>query len=145
MIEKFHLIHLDKLIKLAQNVYTNSNYEDLEVEFKELFNNDQCMIYVYLAHQEVVGFSQVGIRNDYVEGVKISPCGYLEGLFVDELYRRKGIAKSLVLKSEEWAKSKNCKEFASDCELENVESFLFHQRIGFREVSRNIHFSKKIN
>ena len=58
---------------------------------------------------------------------------------------KKGIAKALVLKGEEWAKSKNCEEFASDCEVENIESYLFHQQIGFREVSRNIHFVKKID
>lgn len=76
--------------------------------------------------------------------MKNSPCGYLEGVFVECPYRRKGIAKALVIKGEEWVKSKNCEEFASDCELENVESYLLHQQIGFREVSRNIHFVKEI-
>ncbi|MFI3803475.1 aminoglycoside 6'-N-acetyltransferase [Vagococcus fluvialis] len=145
MIQEFQLNHLADLIKLAQNVYLNSSYEELETEFKELYNNSQSMIYLSLDNQEVVGFAQFEIRNDYVEGVKNSPCGYLEGVFVECPYRRKGIAKALVLKGEEWAKSKNCEEFASDCELENIESYLFHQQIGFREVSRNIHFVKRID
>ncbi|WP_408645959.1 aminoglycoside 6'-N-acetyltransferase [Vagococcus martis] len=143
VIEECKLTHIDKLIQLARNIYRNSSYEELECEFQKILNNRLSMIYLYLVNQEVVGFAQFEIRNDYVEGIKNKPCGYLEGVFVESSYRRKGIAKALVLKGEEWAKNKRCREFASDCELENLDSLLFHQQIGFREVSRNIHFVKK--
>ena len=51
MIQEFQLNHLADLIKLAQNVYLNSSYEELETEFKELYNNSQSMIYLSLDNQ----------------------------------------------------------------------------------------------
>jgi cobalamin biosynthesis Mg chelatase CobN len=38
-----------------------------------------------------------------------------------------------------------CKELASDCELDNVNSSLFHERVGFTEVNRIICYVMKID
>lgn len=48
--------------------------------------------------------------------------GYLEGVYVKENYRKKGYARELVEDCEKWPREKNCKEFASDCLLENTDS-----------------------
>lgn len=45
---------------------------------------------------------------------------------------------------EKWAKEHCCTEFASDCEVDNLASEQFHKAIGFKEVSRNIHFVKPL-
>lgn len=95
--------------------------------------------------KRIVGFAQFGIRLDYVEGSKHRPCGYLEGIVVHEKYRRKGVAKTLVETGESWCRDKNCLEFASDCEIDNVASLLFHESLNFREVSRNSHYVKKLS
>ena len=47
------------------------------------------------------------------------PVGYLEGIFIEDAYRKHGYAKELLKACEAWAKEKHCAEFASDCELEN--------------------------
>lgn len=39
---------------------------------------------------------------------------------------------------------KGCKEFASDCEITNEDSFRFHLNIGFDEENRIICFKKEI-
>ena len=52
-----------------------------------------------------VGFAQCQLRHDYVEGCETSPVGYLEGVFVREEYRRRGIATELVRAGEAWARS----------------------------------------
>jgi aminoglycoside 6'-N-acetyltransferase I len=70
--------------------------------------------------------------------------GYLEGIFVSEPYRKKGIARQLLTACEGWAKEKGCTEFASDCELTNIQSLRFHQSIGFEEANRIICFTKKL-
>ncbi len=101
---------------------------------------------IFLAYQglEAVGFAQCQLRTDYVEGTDSSPIGYLEGLFVKEAYRRHGFAKQLVVKCEQWAKLKGCIEFASDCELQNLESLAVHQKLGFTEANRIICFTKSL-
>jgi len=79
-----------------------------------------------------------------VEGTDSSPVGYLEGIFVEEEFRKKGYAKELLASCERWAKEMGCTEFASDCELENTGSLAFHLRMGFMEANRVICFTKKL-
>ena len=45
---------------------------------------------------------------------------------------------------EKWAKEKGCTEFASDCELDNDDSFRFHRAMEFEEANRIICFKKDI-
>jgi aminoglycoside 6'-N-acetyltransferase I len=70
--------------------------------------------------------------------------GYLEGIFVAEDRRHQGIAKALLAACEGWARDQGCAEFASDCELSNVDSLRFHLALGFGEANRIICFTKKI-
>lgn len=91
-----------------------------------------------------IGFAQCGLRYDYVEGTQSSPVGYLEGIFIKEAYRSKGYARTLLNACEEWAAKMGCCEFASDCELTNEESRLFHLHAGFEEANRIICFKKKL-
>lgn len=76
-------------------------------------------------NEEPVAFAQCQLCYDYVEGTKTSPVGYLEGIFVKQEYCRKGYAKELLRACEAWAKEKGCTEFASDCEINNEEVFVF--------------------
>ena len=91
------------------------------------------------------GFAQCQLRHDYVEGTEHSPVGYLEGIYVREQYRHKGVAKELLAACENWAKEMGCAEFASDCELENSGSLAFHLSVGFEEANRIICFTKKLD
>ncbi len=91
-----------------------------------------------------VGFAQCRLRHDYVEGTDSSPVGYLEGIFVVEEYRKRGLAKSMLEACQQWAKEQGCTEFASDCELVNEESLKFHLKMGFEEANRIICFTKKL-
>lgn len=91
-----------------------------------------------------VGFAQCQLRRDYVEGTDSSPVGYLEGIFVREEYRRRGLARQLLAACEGWARAQGCREFASDCELHNLDSLRFHLGIGFTEANRIICFTKKL-
>ena len=101
---------------------------------------------VFLAREDGadVGFAQCGLRRDYVEGTHTSPVGYLEGVFVQEEYRGRGVATALLRACEAWAGEKGCAEFASDCGLDNAASAVFHLRAGFAEAGRIICFTKRL-
>lgn len=92
----------------------------------------------------LVAFLEGAIRSDYVEGADTSPVGYVEGIFVVTEYRKRGSGQSLVDQFSSWVKSKNITEMGSDCDLDNMDSLHFHIAIGFKEVSRYIHFIKKL-
>ena len=93
---------------------------------------------------EIIAFAQCQLRYDYVEGTNSSPVGYLEGIYVEPMYRKQGIAKKLLEECEKWSLKKGCTEFASDCELNNSISFNFHLSVGFEEANRIICFRKKL-
>jgi len=106
--------------------------------------NEDAVIFLAREGEEYVGFAHCQLRFDYVEGTSTSPVGYLEGIYVMEEYRKKGIGRELVNCCEEWSRGKGCVEFASDIELDNLDSFAFHVKVGFSEVNRLICFAKKL-
>lgn len=81
-----------------------------------------------------IGFAEVSLR-EYAEGCLTSPVGYLEGWFVVDRARRRGVGGALVEACERWAASKGCSEFASDAELDNLVSLDAHEALGFEAVA----------
>ena len=132
------------LAELAIQMWSDHTVPDLEKNFEDLTQSDQAVCFIKYVDNTAVGFAQCQIRTDYVEGTETSPVGYLEGIFVVETYRHNGYAKELLQECEKWAKEKKCSEFASDCALNNIDSFKFHMAMGFEEANRIICFKKNI-
>ncbi|MGM9651003.1 MAG: aminoglycoside 6'-N-acetyltransferase [Faecousia sp.] len=132
------------LAELAIQMWSDHTIPDLEKKFETLTQSDQAVCFLKYVDNTAVGFAQCQIRTDYVEGTETSPVGYLEGIFIVETYRHKGYAKELLVECEKWAKEKKCSEFASDCELDNLDSFRFHMAMGFEEANRIICFRKNL-
>lgn len=118
--------------------------EGLYGELLELITRSDAAIFLKYEHERAVGFAQCQLRYDYVEGTDSSPVGYMEGLYICEGFRRRGYARELLAACEMWAKSLNCAEFASDCELSNEDSLRFHLKTGFTEANRIICFTKSL-
>ena len=132
------------LAELAIQMWNDNTVMELEKEFADLTKSDKAVCFIKYVENIAVGFAQCQIRTDYVEGTETSPVGYLEGIFIVETYRHNGYAKELLKACEKWAKDKKCSEFASDCELDNINSLKFHMAMGFAEANRIICFKKNI-
>ena len=132
------------IAEMAIQLLSSHTVDELEKEFANLLNDGRIAFFVKFVNNVPVGFAQCSLRNEYVEGTSSSPVGYLEGIFVCEKYRNKGIAKELLTNCEKWAKTKDCVEFASDCDLDNIASLKFHEAMKFVEVNRIICFKKNI-
>lgn len=117
---------------------------ELAPEFAELTASPEAACFLALDSDKAVGFAQCQLRHDYVEGCETSPVGFLEGIYVEDRYRRSGVARALLSACEDWARSVGCTEFASDCELDNHDSLAWHLKAGFEEVNRTIWFAKKL-
>ncbi len=144
MIKKAGYSDLEILAKLAVMIWQNHSVNELTNEFSEMMKNGKNAIFLKYEHDVPVGFAQSSLRYDYVEGTKTSPVGYLEGIFVKKSYRNKGYAKELLAECEAWAKENGCHEFASDCEINNIDSFHFHKAMNFSEANRIICFTKAL-
>jgi len=144
MVRKAEKRDLEVLANLAVQLFEGSSVGELTDEFSELISEDKAQFFIKYINDAPVGFAQCQLRFDYVEGTQTSPVGYLEGIFIKDGYRRKGYAKELLAECEAWAKSNGCQEFASDCELNNMNSFRFHRAMGFTEANRIICFTKTL-
>lgn len=130
--------------KLAIQMWEDNVLEELAAELAELMKSPEAVVFLGAVDGKAIGFAQCQLRHDYVEGTETSPVGYLEGIFVETEYRKRGFAKQLLTACENWAKEQGCTEFASDCELDNTGSLKFHMSLGFEEVNRVICFKKKL-
>ncbi|MDE6531087.1 MAG: GNAT family N-acetyltransferase [Lachnospiraceae bacterium] len=144
MIRKASKSDIRNIAKLAVLLWNDNSVDDLVHEFSELLSQEDAQIFLKYENDIPVGFAQCQLRHDYVEGTETTPVGYLEGIFIMENYRNRGYAKALLNECERWAKEKGCKEFASDCEIHNDNSFQFHMAMNFTEANRIICFTKKL-
>ena len=144
MIVKAKLPDAGAIAGMAAKMWDSHEIEELIGEFGELIASPEAAVFLCVADGQPVGFAQAQLRRDYVEGTDTSPVGYLEGVFVEEEFRKRGLGKALVSACEAWAREMGCTEFASDCELSNTQSLAFHLRAGFQEANRIICFSKEL-
>ena len=131
------------LAVLASRMWEHDPAE-LEPEFADLTASTEAACFLACDGIQAIGFAQCQLRHDYVEGCETSPVGFLEGIFVENDYRRSGVARALLSTCEDWARSVGCSEFASDCEIDNHDSLAWHLKAGFEEVNRTIWFAKKL-
>ncbi len=139
-IEKLKKDKLSQVEKLIYPIWGNTNRSEL---LKSLFNK-KALTLVARINDDYIAFINCSIRKEYVEGIDVYPVAYLEGIYVEEKYRKKGLALELIKYCEAWAKKKACQFLASDCLIDNHDSILFHEKCGFKEANRLVCFTKKI-
>ena len=144
LVRKAGIENLEEAAELAVLMWNENTVQELVDEFSALILKGNAQFFLKYHQDMPVGFAQCQLRYDYVEGTDTSPVGYLEGIFIREEHRHKGYAKELLSECEKWAKQKGCKEFASDCEIDNESSLGFHRALGFEEANRIICFTKKL-
>ena len=89
------------------------------------------------------GFVEVSIRP-WAIGCEPRPVGYLEGWYVDGDVRRRGVGRALTSAAEAWARSRGCRQMASDAELWNEASHQAHGALGYVETARLVLFKKDL-
>lgn len=142
VIRQAERIDLPQAAQLACQLCPEHNISEMLEEMTDAFG--QQAVFLAFIQQQTVGFAQVSLRRDYVEGTSTSPVGYLEGIFVLPRHRSQRIARQLLSACEDWAAAQGCREFASDCEPNNDDSLHFHLASGFTEAGRIIYFTKAL-
>lgn len=93
---------------------------------------------------EAVGFAEVTLRYDHVNGCGRPPVAFLEGIYVAPDWRSQGVARALIQAVEAWAELKGVLELASDVLLGNDPSQRMHEALGFQETERVVYYRKPI-
>jgi aminoglycoside 6'-N-acetyltransferase I len=92
--------------------------------------------------KSLLGFLEVGLRSHADHCDPVRPVGYVEGWYVVEGHRHRGIGRQLLAAAEDWARSQGCTEMASDTQIGNELSQRVHQSLGYEIVERAILFRK---
>lgn len=124
-------------------LWPDCSAERHELEVEQLLGSEGLVALAVL-DGKVIGFAEVSIRRDHVEGTSAAPVPYLEGWFVEKQYRGKGIGRALVRFVEEWARGKGFLELASDAEIWNEASIRAHGQLGFSGGGENGAFREEV-
>jgi aminoglycoside 6'-N-acetyltransferase I len=138
--------HADDWLRMRRELWPDGD-DDHALEVAQYFRDGVSgLLEVLIAHDDdgrAIGFAELNIRP-YAEGCETDRVAYLEGWFVDEHARRRGVGRALIDAAERWAAAQGCTEFASDALLENEISAKAHAALGFAEVERIRCFRKDL-
>jgi aminoglycoside 6'-N-acetyltransferase I len=94
--------------------------------------------------RKLIGFVEVGLRS-HADGCDAShTVGFLEGWFVVENWRGRGVGGKLVAAAEDWARKQGCAEIASDTWIDNNVSQRAHEALGYAVVDRCVKYRKAL-
>src|SRR6187549_697751 len=134
---------LPEWLRLRRALWDGLNEDDHKGEMLDIIENrdSQFVAVADVGTGKSAGLVEASIRP-HVEDCDSKNVGYLEGWFVGEGFRRRGIGRSMVASAEKWARQKGCTEMASDAEVNNDVSQQAHSNLGYSETSRLIHLRK---
>jgi aminoglycoside 6'-N-acetyltransferase I len=69
---------------------------------------------------------------------------YIEGLYLKEEYRGRGLGKEAIRVILDWCREKGFSELATDAELGNVKAQHFYEAVGFQETDRVVEFRMEV-
>ncbi|MBY4947243.1 GNAT family N-acetyltransferase [Cupriavidus respiraculi] len=143
-IEPAAVRHIPQWAVLRAALWPDASVDEHASELTAILAGDHRFVaFVALdATQRMIGFVEIALRYDYVNGCETSPVAFLEGLYVVPEQRRQGIARMLCDAAMNWARAAGCTEMASDADLNNTRSHDFHASVGFEERERVVFFRK---
>ncbi|CUW90057.1 GNAT family N-acetyltransferase [Rhizobium pusense] len=128
---------------LRHRLWPDTAPEDHRAELQDVCETGAGFI-VHDLDGSAIGFAEVSLRRDYVNGCDTSPVAFLEGIYVEEAFRRQGVAALLVEQVTRWAIDQGVSELASDADIANLSSHRMHAALGFEETERVVYFRKSL-
>ncbi|MCC6485444.1 MAG: GNAT family N-acetyltransferase [Armatimonadetes bacterium] len=129
-------------IRLKTAMWPDADPEELEEELPAYLESGDARLYALVAERDSEGLAaliELSLRTQ-AEGCLSSPVAYVESWYVDEDVRRQGLARELLAAAADWARHRGCAEIASSCVVDNDTAAEVHEKLGFEEVDRLIHF-----
>jgi aminoglycoside 6'-N-acetyltransferase I len=135
---------LAEWLRMRRALWDDCPEEQQIQEIQENLVSDSDQVFLAeRAEGQLCGFLEAAIRSR-ANGCDASPVGYIEGWYVDPDVRRRGVGRLLVEAAEGWARSKGCRQMASDAELWNALSHEAHKALGYEETARLVLFKKDL-
>lgn len=140
----------DQIARMCALLWPEASIEEHRQELDPQLNSGMsgtlpAAIFVSCADDgTLTGFLQAGLRS-HADGCDTAhPVGFVEGWFVYESQRGRGVGKALLHAAEDWSRSHGCVEIASDTWIDHTRSQKVHEALGFEVVDRCVHFRKPL-
>lgn len=134
---------LKQLARMRRRLVPDEDGEALDRELPAMLADESYAVFVAEEQSALSGFVEVGIRS-YAEGGPDGPAAYIEGIWVEPEWRRRGIAGALLAAAEDWARGRGLDWLGSDALIDNAPSHAWHEAAGFAEVERLVVFGKRL-
>jgi len=142
VVRRFGLDDQAEWAALRLALWPHHTIEELREEIADMLKGDFAGFGAFDGTTPV-GFAEVSQRA-YGDGCDTAPVAWLEGIFVVQSHRRRGIGKLLLAAVEDWGRSRGLTELGSDAALDNLTSRLSHALWGFDETERAVMFRKTL-
>lgn len=96
---------------------------------------------IAVAEAAAAGFAEIAIRSA-ANGCESAPVAFLEGIWVEPQFRRRGIGARLIAHAEAFVAARGFRELGSDTPIDNTASQAAHLAWGFSETERVVYFRK---
>jgi len=133
----------EEWLKMRKGIWNEAPDDYLRSDMDRILVGEREAVFLAFVDGVPAGMIEVRLR-EYAESCDTSPVGYIEGWFVYPDFRGRGVAGVLAGAAEEWARGMGCTEMASDTWPDNEVSIRAHQKLGYREAERLVHFVKKL-
>ena len=140
--------YLEQLILLDQNfnqVYIDNKFSEFltpkpneEIDFRsfiinEINSHDDYFYEIIINENEKAVAYILCFLKDKSDFYKENKVGYIDGIYVDENWRGKGLGKLLMNHAEEFCKSKNVYNISLSVKFKNVKAISLYKELGFVE------------
>ena len=120
----------EQLVKLSDELLHLEDWSTREVMFTESLNDPASTIFVAEEGETIVGFVEVRVFPDFVEG---SPIAILLNLVVAKAYRWQGIGSRLIQRAGEAADKRSATEIHVWTEFDNQQAIHLYTKHGFTD------------
>lgn len=144
MIKTLNEISQTDWFELRDLLWPNHDPMELKKEMLEIEEKADQMPVFFAYDQEVMcGFMECSLKEE-APGCHSNRILYIEGWYVRDNYRQKGVGRKLFEHASQWGKSHGCIEMASDTNENYPISPIAHKKIGFLESSIPFYYYKKL-
>lgn len=127
--------------RMRYALWPHHTEEDLQIEMNKILKGENfyknelswTVFVVVKENGDLGGFAEITLYPEVCYSDS-KPVAYIEGWFIDEDLRRKGIGKKLIGTAEQWAKKIGCLDIVSDVEIDNIISQNSHSALGFEKL-----------
>jgi aminoglycoside 6'-N-acetyltransferase I len=133
-------------LRMRQALWPEHTHAEFDEEMASMLANTEreAVFVAEWSPGKLCGLVEVSI-HDAARGCHTNHVGYLEGWYVDPVWRRQGVGRKLVEAAEAWARLHGCLEMASDTTSEYPISPQAHTQLGYQEVEREYYYRKDLS